>query len=67
MQKVNFQGFRAQLVVSQEAAVFFCRILLEKTDGIEIQGFSRKASNGGTARLNETIRNELFQLQKVHF
>ena len=58
--KVHFQGFRAQLVTSQE-------YYRQKAYGIELPGFSLKASNGGTAWLNQTIRNELFQLRKVHF
>ena len=65
--KLIFKDFELSWSFPKRPLFFFCRVLLEKTDGIDIQGFSRKASNGGTAWLNETIRNELFQLQKVHF
>ena len=37
MQKVNFQGFRAQLVVSQEAAVFFAAYYWKKPMGLKFK------------------------------
>ena len=66
--EMNFFMFQKFIFKDFELSWSFPKnIIGKKPMGLNFQDSPLKASNGGTAWLNQTIRNELFQLRKVHF